>query len=353
MNKNVSCRKLILCLFSMALCQMLMCGCGSKAGDNTLAAVGQIEELDYETALQTLDAATAAGENPAHIARAKGIALYGLTRYDEAITAYTEALSYSDNYVDDFDFDVNYYMADAYEAMGDFSQAADIYSAIIGLRGKDVLSYYRRGVNYLRTGQHDDALSDFNRALELRKDDYDLRIEIAGRLSDYGYEEEGVQFLSSFLSDNEKKLSAFDKGRIYFYMKDYDNAKLCLEEARDDDNQNTILFLGKTYEMLGDYNYATSTYQNYLSKHPEAAVIYNQLGLSRLQSGDYAGALDAFSTAKNIGNTGIEQTLAYNEIVANEYTGNFKQASVDMETYLKKYPDDEAAQREYVFLSSR
>ena len=153
--------------------------------------------------------------------------------------------------------------------------------------------------------------------------------------------------------EKEKKLSDFDKGRIYFYMEDYATAKTYFEEARDDDDQSTILFLGKTYEMLGDYNYATSTYQNYLSKHPEAALIHNQLGLSRLESGDYAGAKEAFQTARNLNNTGIDQTLSYNEIVACEYTGDFNQAKVLMEAYIKKYPDDEAANREALFLSTR
>lgn len=325
----------------------------SKAKGNTLVALEQLGNLEYEAALTTLETAKEAGENKALIARTSGIANMGMANYEQALADFEEALSYSDSYVDDFDFDVNYYMAEAYENLSQYDNAVKTYSAIIGLRSKEVLALYRRGTDYLILGLHDEALNDYNRALKLDSDNYDLRIEIAGRLSDYGYEEEGKQFLEEFLLEKEKKLSSFDKGRIYFYMNDYEDAKLYFEDARDDDDQNTILFLGKTYEMLGDYNYATSTYQNYLSKHPEAAIIYNQLGLSRIESGDYEGAREAFSTARSIGNTGIDQTLAYNEIVANEYTGNFKQAALLMEDYLKKYPDDEAALRENVFLSSR
>ncbi len=338
----------------MLLSVCFLTGCGvSKAKGNTLAALEQAGNLEYEAAMEALDAAAEAGENPAQIARARGIAYLGMADYEQAVSSFVEALSYSDSYIDDFDFDVNYYLADAYENLGQYDKATATYSAIIGLRNKEVLALYKRGADYLKLDRHDEALNDFNRALKLDSDNYDLRIEIAGRLSDSGYDEEGRQFLEEFLLEKEKKLSSFDKGRIYFYMNDYDDAKLYFEDARDDDDQNTILFLGKTYEMLGDYNYATSTYQNYLSKHPEAAIIYNQLGLSRIESGDYEGAREAFSTARAIGNTGIDQTLAYNEIVANEYTGNFKQAAVLMEDYLRKYPDDDAAKRENIFLSSR
>ena len=332
----------------------LLSGCDSRAKESDLeAAYTQIEACEYEGALAALDIAEESGEDMAYILRARGVANMGLTNYEEAVEQFIAALGYSDWRIDDFDIDVNYYLADTYERMGKDSEAIDTYSAILGIREKDMLAHYRRGRVRLRQNDHDGALEDFERALKLEPDNYDLRIEIAGRLTESGYEDEGRSYLEQFLAEKEKKLSDFDKGRIYFYMEDYATAKTYFEEARDDDDQSTILFLGKTYEMLGDYNYATSTYQNYLSKHPEAALIHNQLGLSRLESGDYAGAKEAFQPARNLNNTGIDQTLSFNEIVACEYTGDFNQAKVLMEAYIKKYPDDEAAKREALFLSTR
>lgn len=297
----------------------LLSGCDSRAKESDLeAAYTQIEACEYEGALAALDIAEESGEDMAYILRARGVANMGLTNYEEAVEQFIAALGYSDWRIDDFDIDVNYYLADTYERMGKDSEAIDTYSAILGIREKDMLAHYRRGRVRLRQNDHDGALEDFERALKLEPDNYDLRIEIAGRLTESGYEDEGRSYLEQFLAEKEKKLSDFDKGRIYFYMEDYATAKTYFEEARDDDDQSTILFLGKTYEMLGDYNYATSTYQNYLSKHPEAALIHNQLGLSRLESGDYAGAKEAFQTARNLNNTGIDQTLSFNEIVACE-----------------------------------
>ena len=333
---------------------LVLSGCDSRTKESDLeAAYTQIEACEYEGALAALDMAEESGEDMAYILRARGIANMGLTNYEEAAEQFIAALRYSDWRIDDFDIDVNYYLADTYERMGKDGEAIDTYCAILGIREKDMLAHYRRGRARLRQNDHDGALAAFERALKLEPDNYDLRIEIAGRLTESGYEDEGRSYLEQFLAEKEKKLSDFDKGRIYFYMEDYATAKTYFEEARDDDDQSTILFLGKTYEMLGDYNYATSTSQNYLSKHPEAALIHNQLGLSRLESGDYAGAKEAFQTARNLNNTGIDQTLSYNEIVACEYTGDFNQAKVLMEAYIKKYPDDEAANREALFLSTR
>ena len=47
------------------------------------------------------------------------------------------------------------------------------------------------------------------------------------------------------------------------------------------------------------------------------------------------------------------QTLRYNQIVAYERAGDFAKAKSLMNAYLSSYPDDEAAQREAVFLSTR
>ena len=337
----------------LSLCMMLT-GCGvPKTKGFTETAMGEIEALEYETALETLNSAEEEGENPALIARGRGIAHLGMAQYEEAVNDFLTVLSYSDWQVDDLDYDVNYYLADAYEKMKDYDSAVKTYTDILNLKNKEVTALYRRGCDYLVLDKHDLASADFDRALGLDPDNYDLRIEVAGRLSEAGYEEEGRSYLEQFLVEKEKKLSKFDKGRIYFYMEDYENAKIYFEDARDDDDQNTILFLGKTYEMLGDYNYATSTYQNYLTRHPESAVIYNQLGLSRIKSGDYAGAREAFSAARSLGNTGLDQMLGYNEIVANEYMGDFSQAKSLMEEYLRKYPDDQDAIRENIFLSTR
>jgi len=264
-----------------------------------------------------------------------------------------EALSYSDLFVEKIDYDLNYYLADAYDKMGENAKAKEIYSAILALEPEEVNALFLRGRLYLKDGQYELALADFNKTVELDKDGYDLRIEIAGLLTEAGYEEDGMQFLQRFLAENEKKLSDYDKGRIYYYMGDYENAKVALESAKSEESDEVILMLGKSYEQLGDYNYATSVYKNYLDEHPESAGIFNQLGLCKMKSGEYEEALSAFRSAVNVENNGMDQVLAFNQIAAYEYTGNFKQAAVLMEDYLKKYPEDEEAKREYEFLKTR
>lgn len=339
---------------SVVLLCMGLTGCDALKTEGYMdTAIMQIENYEYEEALATLEAATEAGEDAQMIARNKGIAYAGLTQYEDAVACYLEALSYSDLFVDVLDYDLNYYLADAYEKLGENEKAKEVYNAILTLEPEEVNALFLRGRLYLKDGQYEPAFADFSRTVELDKDGYDLRIEIAGLLTEAGYKDEGLQFLQQFLADNEKKLSDYDKGRIYYYMGDYEKAKVSLEGAKTEESDDVILLLGKSYEQLGDYNYATSVYKNYLDEHPEAADIYNQLGLCKMKSGEYDAALSAFRSAANVENNGMEQVLMFNQIAAYEYTGNFKQATVLMEEYLKKYPDDEEAKREYEFLKSR
>ena len=100
------------------------------------------------------------------------------------------------------------------------------------------------------------------------------------------------------------------------------------------------LYLGRTYEALGDYNYASSIYNDYTLNDQSQPEIYNQLGLCRMQMGEYEG-------------NDMMQTLKFNEIVAYEYMKDYKTAAALMGDYLKSYPDDETAQREYQFLKTR
>jgi tetratricopeptide (TPR) repeat protein len=72
-----------------------------------------------------------------------------------------------------------------------------------------------------------------------------------------------------------------------------------------------------------------------------------------MQMGEYELALSAFHDAMQIEDNDMLQTLKFNEIVAYEYMGEYKTAAALMNSYLKAYPDDEQAKREYEFLQTR
>ena len=163
----------------------------------------------------------------------------------------------------------------------------------------------------------------------------------------------GKQYLQTALDNGSKTLSSFDKGRIYYYMEDYENAHEEFEKAISDEKAESSLFLGKSYEATGDLNFACRVYRTYLDKHGDSSEMYNQLGVCELKRGNYDEALSAFKAGRGLDDKEMQQTLTFNEIVAYEFLGNFTKAEELMQDYLKMYPGDEEALREQIFLSTR
>lgn len=337
-----------------SLC-ILFTGCGLlEKHENVDAGMEAIQNQDYSGALAYFETALSSGEDEQLIYRGEGIAYMGLTQYEEAIEAFLQAISYNRIGPDSITYDMNYYLATSYYKTGQLKKAIEVYDSIIALKPKDTTAYYLRGSVKLDNEEHEEAITDFETAMELSPEDYDMYINIYESLEKNGYGEEGRSYLSQLLEQKEVQLSNFEKGRISFYLQDYDSARNYLEESRTEDtNADVILMLGKTYEELGDYNYAASVYNGYIQEDATQEEVYNQLGLCKFKTQDYQSALETFQAGLQIEGNSLAQVMYYNEIVAYEYLGEYKQAAVEMKKYLALYPDDENAKREYEFLQTR
>lgn len=342
-------------VFAAVACIMVTCaltGCG-KENAKTSEGMQLIQNLDYQGALTAFEEAEGLQENSRLIARGKGIAYVGMTEYEEAITCFQEALAGSNGWVESIDYDLNYYLAGAYTKNGQPAEAERTYDAILALKPEEEDAYFLRGGVRLELGNYEGAKVDFDKVLSMNKNNYDRLIEIYQVLEHHGYKEVGKEYLQTALDNASGKMDVYDSGRIYFYLGEYQKAYIALEEAKENGDPDSYLYLGKAYEATGDYNYASSVYSSYISKNPDNAAIYNQLGMCEMAKREYQKALEAFQAGLKIEDSGLQQTLSFNEIVAYEYLGEYDQAKVLLGNYLKLYPDDEVAKREKDFLSSR
>lgn len=333
---------------------LFLAGCGADGQPSyTKQGMDAVAALDYEKALTLFQTAEENGEDTRLLYRGMGLAYLGNTDYESAIAYLEKALQMGSARVENLDFDINYYLATAYFKNGQKEEAVSVYDAILGLRPEETNAFYLRGCVKLSEGDFEGAQADFDTAVTLDPKNYDQMIRIYMVLEEYGYKEAGQVYLQNAMTENEKSISDYDMGRICYYMGDYENARNFLERLKTTTDYGAALYLGRTYEALGDYNYAASIYAGYVEYDQTKAEIYNQLGLCRMQMGEYETALDAFQTAMNIENNGMMQTLKFNEIVTYEYMGEYKTAAALMNSYLRSYPDDETAKREYEFLQTR
>ena len=295
----------------MMLVLCVACGAKEKT-DNISLGMEAVQNLEYAEALQYFSAALEEKEDERLVCRGMGLAYMGLSKYDDAIVYLEKALRLSDGSVQDIDYDINYYLATAYFKNGQTQDALQSYDAILALRPKEIEAYYLRGYVKLCGGNFESAKEDFDKTISLEPQNYDRLIQIYIALVDNGYREVGKEYLQQVIADNEKSISNYDLGRIYYYLEDYESAKNYLSQVKISSDYEASLYLGRTYEALGDYNYASSIYNDYTLNDQSKAEIYNQLGLCRMQMGEYELALMAFQSAMNI------EAVSYTNLRAKE-----------------------------------
>ena len=341
-----------ICLALALMMTVFASGCGSKT-EKIKEAMDLIESMDYQGALDTFEEAAEQNEDARLIARGMGIAYLGQAKFDEAIECFLKALAGSNGLLQDVDYDLNYYLASAYEGAGRYQEAKEVYNSILALKPQEKEAYYLRGGVELQLDQFNEAKEDFDKTVAMDPKNYDRLFTIYEKFSRFGYKAAGQEYLQTALDNGAKTLSSFDKGRIYYFMENYQQAYVELEDAKSDDKAESSLYLGKAYEATGDYNYACNVYRSYLDKHGDSAEMYNQLGICEMKRGNYEMALAAFRSGLDLEDKEMQQVLSYNEIVAYEFLGNFQKAAERMKTYVKLYPTDEDALREEIFLSTR
>lgn len=238
--------------------------------------------------------------------------------YDAAIASYEEALQLADMRAGSLELDIAAYKASAQYHAGDIQKAIDTCSAILDLKESAEI-YLTRGLLYQEAGNPQAANADFSEAAELTP-----------------------------------KKDLVMQGRLSYYMEDYANAKTCLEKAAEGGNREAVYWEAELYWQMGNTDYAISMYQNYLEgKDPVHQEAYAKVAGWQIGNKEYDAALSTLEAGISKGEGAVLQELLGYEIAVYEQKGDFETAKLKMESYLEQYPEDEKAQREYLFLKTR
>lgn len=328
-------------------------GCGEVPHQYYDAGMAFIENEQYSEALENFAISLSTEKETKECYRGQGIAYIGAGEYDKAIDSLLTALTFSSGGIQSIDYDINYYLGYAYRLNGQYQDAVDVFSAILTLKSRETMAYYQRALCYLALGESTKADEDIRILTIQNASNYELFLELFFSMKEIGQDTYADEFLQLVLTNSDKKMSDYDKGRMLFYIEDYSNARVYLEKAKDESNPETYLMLGQTYEAINDYSYAASLYNSYLDVKGNNAAVYNQLGICRAKQGDYEGAITAFSFGLKLDDPGWNKTILFNEAVAYEYMLDFETANQKFAEYYKLFPADENVKRELVFLETR
>jgi tetratricopeptide (TPR) repeat protein len=274
--------------------------------------------------------------------------------YAGAVDAFNSALGQCIGKITENELDICYYKAAAQYASGDSEGAVATYTAIIDYDKKAADAYYLRGCVYLKQGNTESAVSDFDAAVQYNSDDYELYVNIYENLLAYDMTEKGEEYLNKAF--DIKGNSAEDyawRGRIYYYLGQYDNAMTELNSALDKESVIANLYIAQVYEAQSDSENAEVYYQNYVNSGAADSEAMNSLGEIEMAKGNYSGALTYLQQGIAMENVTNRRELMQNLIICYEYTFDFNSAWNIVQEYVQAYPDDASAQREYIFLKNR
>ncbi len=286
--------------------------------------------------------------------RGKGIAYFKLFQYKEAIEQFDKALSL--NELSNLDEDILYYKGSAEEKSGLYEDAIKTYTVLIENSPSDDTAYNSRGYAYGKLHEFDKGLADYDKAISLKKNNYNHYLGKYFLLTEADKKEEAHAILKEAASiKGETEEDKFNLAKVHYYMEEYDLAINEFSKAFEGGFEESYYYLGNIYEKREDYKEAVVNYQKYIEAEDisKTALVYNQIGACLLKLGRYSEALTYIQTGLEYRDKNLEQPLKRNEIAAYEKTGDFATAYHLMTDYINLYPEDKEALKEYEFLKTR
>ncbi len=130
-------------------------------------------------------------------------------------------------------------------------------------------SFYRQGISHLNEGKWDEALVQFNKALDLEPDQPD------------------------YLGD---------RAVAYFQLGKKDLAMIDLNQAQKIDPKNPYRYSSRAFvkDSLGDTKGAITDYEKAIELDPEDAIAYNNLGMLEEKLGYQKNAAEKFKKADEL-----------------------------------------------------
>ncbi|MFZ0932657.1 MAG: tetratricopeptide repeat protein [Syntrophobacteraceae bacterium] len=220
----------------------------------------------------------------------------------------------------------------AYEALGNHRQAISDYEKAIELAPGRTEPYNNRGIAYDRLGNHRQAISDYNRAIEIYP-------EYAAAYGNRGTAYSGLGEYRQAISDFDRateinpELAWAYNGRGMAYGKlgnhrqaisDFDRAIEIKPEYAEPYNNR-----GVVYDLLGNNRQAISDYDRAVEIDPDYADAYYNRGVAYAELGDHRQAISDYDRAIEIK---PDYADAYNNRgVAYARFGNRSQAIEDLQ----------------------
>ncbi len=193
------------------------------------------------------------------------------------------------------------------EKARDWNQVIELGERIVGMDSKNTLvlektanAYRTRGKRKNETGQYDEAIVDFNRAIELDPHKADYYRERGVSYHQRGEYDEAIADISRAIElDPFKADYYFERGVNNYFNGQCDQTIADISRAieLDPHKPNYYYERGKTYHHMGQYDQAIADKSRAIELNPHNAAYYCQRGVSYHETGQYDQTMADFKRA--------------------------------------------------------
>ncbi|MDF0589688.1 tetratricopeptide repeat protein [Candidatus Methanocrinis natronophilus] len=254
----------------------------------------------------------------------KGVALYNLGEYDEAVQAYDEAIRL------DPEFAIAWNNKGlALRNLGEYDEAVQAYDEAIRLDPEFAIAWNNKGLALYNLGEYAEAVQAYDEAIRIDPE-YALAWYSKGlALYNLGEYAEAVQAYDEAIRiDPEYALAWYSKGLALYNLGEYAKAIRSYDEATRIDPEYALAWYSKGLALynLGEYYEAVQAYDEAIRLDPEFAIAWNNKGLALYNLGEYAEAVQAYDEAIRID---PEYALAwYNKGISLRNLGKYVDANL-------------------------
>lgn len=313
---------------------------------NNETAIETLDKIRFDKDLKIIQ------QNNKKINILKGLALYNLGQYEDALIEYNEALDIKE--LSDLNLDILLYKAIVLEKQDLYLESIEILKEIINKDDTNSEVFATIANNYFKLEDYDKALENYELAIAKDKSNFDYHINLYNLYMKQNNLSAATNVFKDFEIDKlNTETNRFNQARIYFYQKKYDKALFELEILANENYVEAYFYIGEIHSVNKDIDLAINYYEKYIEQSSETNendYVLNKLGNLYMKKYDYKKALNIYEKGIGLHNSSFIQVFKRNEIIAYEKLGKYDKAYEKIKLYLKEYSNDDSAIREANFL---
>ena len=183
----------------------------------------------------------------------------------------------------------------AHFELEDYQNAMEDYNQALRINPNLAEGYFNRGLNYVALDKYQDAIADFNQALELNPNYTQAYLNRGYIRIQLGDNWGSIEDFDQALKIDSISAKAFFSQMAHIFQPE--------QEAFEDENQQIVqglMIQGNLRYEAGDYQAALNAYDQVLNLDPNHTEAYNRRSTVRSAMRDYKGALEDLEKAKTL-----------------------------------------------------